>query len=132
MSAIKIEASISLEQLLNAVERLPDEEISHFTEQVLALRARRVAPALPADEAALLQRINQTISPADQRRYDDLVAKRDAEILTPDEHIELLRLSNLREAYDADRIAALAELAQARQTSLAALMVALDISPPPA
>lgn len=129
MSAIKIEASISLEQLLSAVERLPDAEIGRFTEQILALRARRLAPASPADEATLLQRINRTLPPGTQRRCDELLAKRDAETLTAAEHDELLRLSDQCEIEHADRVAALIELAQVRRISLGELMATLGIAP---
>lgn len=118
-----------VEQLLKAVAQLPDEEIGRFTEQVIALRARRVAPVLSAAEGALLQRVNRAFPDDDLRRYDELVAKRRAETLTPAEHDELLRLSNRYEAHDASRLAALSELAQLRRVSLAKLLTSLDIMP---
>jgi hypothetical protein len=118
-----------VEQLLKAVAQLPDEEIGRFTEQVIALRARRVAPSLPAEEEILLQRINSAFPADDQQRYDALVAKRLDETLTPDEYDELLRLSDLYEAYDATRIAALSDLAQVRGVPLTDLMSSLDIGP---
>jgi hypothetical protein len=65
-----------------------------------------------------------------QQRYDDLIAKRQAETLTPDEHAELLRLSDQTERVHAERIAALAALAQIRQTTLPDLMRDVGIAPP--
>jgi hypothetical protein len=118
-----------LEELLKAVAQLPDDEIGRFTEQVIALRARRVAPSLPAEEEVLLQRINRAFPAEDQQRYDALVTKRQDETLTPDEYDELLRLSDRHEAFDATRIAALIDLAQVRGVSLTDLMSSLDIEP---
>ena len=131
MSTIQIESNISLEQLLKAVSQLPDEEIGRFTEQIVALRARRIAPSLTIDEETLLHRINQALPANDQRRYDALITKRQDETLTSAEHDELLCLADRQEAHDADRLAALSDLARLRGLSLTALMVSLDIPPSP-
>jgi hypothetical protein len=129
MAVIQVEATISLEQLLKVVAQLPDDEIGSFTEQVIALRARRIAPSLPNDEGDLLQRINQALPSKDLQRYDELVAKRDAETLTPAEHDELLKLSDRYEEQDATRIAALIDLARMRGVALADLMASLEFTP---
>ena len=62
-----------------------------------------------------------------QQRYNDLVGKRRAEQLTLDEHTELLALTDQIEQAEADRAAALASLAQIRQTSVRAVMQALGL-----
>jgi hypothetical protein len=130
MTAIHIEAQVSPEQLLRAVEQLPPRELAMFVAQVLALRAKRDAPHLSHKEAALLMRINQGI-PADlQRSYDDLITKRRATTLTPEDHAELLQLTDRIETLEADRIATLADLARLRHTSLTDLMHTLGIQPP--
>lgn len=110
------------EQLLAAAERLPAEQLAAFAAEVLALRARRLSPALPVDEAALLERIAAAPPVAEEQRYAELVAVRDAEALTPAAYAELLRLSDAREARNADRLAALAELATLRGVTLADLL----------
>lgn len=120
----------SPEQLLRAVEGLPGEELDAFVEQVLALRARRVATHLSSDEATLLLTINRPI-PADiQQRYDELIGKRRAETLTTEEQAQLLQLTDHIELLNAERVFALADLARLRQTTLTALMKSLDIQPP--
>jgi len=53
--------------------------------------------------------------------------KRRAEQLTLDEHTELLALTDQIEQAEADRAAALASLAQIRQTSVRAVMQALGL-----
>jgi hypothetical protein len=88
-----------------------------------------VATHLNADESALLQRVNLGLPPAKQRRYDDLVAKRQAEVLTDEEHEELIALSDEQEMIAADRLAALADLARLRDVPLAALVSSLGLAP---
>lgn len=120
----------SPEQLLRAVEHLPGDELDAFVAQVLALRARRVASHLTPQEANLLLTINRAIPVEIQQRYDELIAKRRAVSLTPEEHAELLKLTDQVELLNVQRVSALADLAQLRRTTLAALMHSLDIQPP--
>ena len=122
MPTIHLQAQVSSEELLRAVEQLPPPELAAFTEKVLALRLRQAAPVLSQDESELLMRINQGV-PADiQLRYDTLIAKRAAETLTAEEHAELLRLTDQIEQIDANRMEQLVALAQMRQISLAQLL----------
>lgn len=130
MSTIQMHIQVSPNELAAAVAQLPPAERDQFINRVLALRLQQM-PVLPADEAALLLAINQGVSEADQHRYGELLAKRQAETLTPDEYTELLRRSDEIERLHAERMAALARLAQLRQTTLAHLMVDLGITPQP-
>lgn len=128
MTTIPIE--VSTEQLLRAVDRLPQHELETFVAQVVALRAQRAAPHLTQGETALLLQINSGL-PADiQHRFDVLVAKRQAETITPDELHDLIQITDQIEQQDAQRLAALIDLAQLRQTTVPALMNALGIQPP--
>ena len=52
MPTLHIEAELSPEELLAAVQQLSPAELDAFTAKVLALRAARVAPSLPAAESA--------------------------------------------------------------------------------
>jgi hypothetical protein len=97
--------------------------------QVLSLRAERGAPVLPAAESELLLKINRPIPDDLQRRYDELIARRDARTLTPEEHEELLGLTDQVELLEADRMGHLIELAQLRQIPLEALMKQLGLQP---
>jgi hypothetical protein len=93
-------------------------------------RADRLPPHLPEKEADLLQRINQGLPPELWQRYHDLIDKRRAETLTPEEHADLIALSDQIEEANARRIGLLIELARLRQTSLEALMEQLGIKAP--
>ncbi len=129
MTVIKVEAHLSSGDLLKAVEQLDAPQLAQFVAEVIALQARRNAPALPQAEAELLQRINGGV-PADlQRRYSELIARQRAEQLTHEEHQELLRLTAQIERIEAQRVEDLAALARLRGASLAQLTSDLGIAP---
>jgi hypothetical protein len=130
MATLRVEAELSVEALLKAVGQLSPVDLDEFVQQVLALQARRRSSSLPRPEAELIAKINQGVPPDLQKRYDELIAKRRAERLTPDEHEALLRLTEEMEGLEAQRLDDLAELARLRQTSLRGVMDALGIRPP--
>ena len=86
MPILQVETELSTDKLLKAVEQLSQPELERFAFQVIALRARRQVHSLPQTEAKLLLKINEGLPPEVQRRYDELIAKRRAESLTPDEY----------------------------------------------
>ena len=128
MTTIPIE--VSTEQLLRAVERLPPQALDAFVAQVIALRAQRNAPHLSQEETALLRQINARLAPELQFRFNELVAKRQAETITPDELQELIQITDQIEHHDAQRLAALNNLARLRQMTTPALMDLLGIRAP--
>jgi hypothetical protein len=130
MSIVEIRSQVSLDELLKGVAQLDMPELEHFISQVLTLRAKRLASSLPHEEAELLQKINQGLPSDVQQRYDELTVKRRAETLLPEEHQELLAFIDRIERADAERVQALAELAQLRHISVTTLMAELGIHPP--
>lgn len=86
------------------------------------------SPSTAKADADLLLRINE--GPAEEiwRRYHELSAKRDSETLTPEEHDELVALSETIEAADVKRLEYMAELAKLRGVSLRALRAELVIA----
>lgn len=110
--------TINPAQLLAAAEQLTAKELAAFAADVVALRARRLAPSLAADEATLLQRINAAAPAVEAQRYAELVTLRDTEALSGAEYAELLRLSDAREERNAARMAVLMELATLRGVTL--------------
>ncbi|MFQ5855665.1 MAG: hypothetical protein ACE5LU_08500 [Anaerolineae bacterium] len=87
-------------------------------------------PHLSKTESELLQHINLGLSQAEWQRYHELIAKRRAETLTPDEQEELIAFSDRIEEANARRMAYLVDLARLRQTSLEAVMEELGITAP--
>jgi hypothetical protein len=130
MPTIEVRSQVSLDELLNGVAQLDMPELEHFVSQVLTLRARRIAPCLPKEEAGLLEKINKGLSSEAQQRYDDLTAKRQAETLTSEEHQELLTLIDHIERADAERAQTLTDLARLRKVSVTTLMSDLGLRPP--
>jgi hypothetical protein len=129
MPTINIQAEVSIDVLVKAVEQLRETELRQFTAQVLALNAKRMAPSLMQEEEALLLRINGSLPVDIQQRFDELIGKRDAETLDNEEHLELLRLTQQVEAFDVARLEALTKLAALRGVTLTELMRQLDLNP---
>ncbi len=130
MPVVQVEAQVPTDELLKAVDKLSQPELEQFVFQVIALRAKRQAPSLSRAESDLLLKINEGVPSDVQKRYNELIAKRQAETCTPDEYEELLRLTQQVERSEVRRVEYLAELARLRGTSLTALMASLGIQPP--
>lgn len=84
-------------------------------------------PHLDKTETVLLESINLGISSEVWERYAILKDKRDAEILTPDEHQELIEISDSIELANVERIKNLIKLAEYRNIPLRTLMQELGI-----
>lgn len=120
---------MSLDELLQAANQLNEADLERLLQQVAILRAQRKTNVLPLEEAKLLQKINQGIDPELRTQYQTLRAKKEAETLTDAEYNTLIQLSNTIEQFGAQRLEALANLAQLRACSLSELMVSLGIQP---
>ena len=130
MTGFRVEAQVSVTNLLKAVRQLSLPEMESFIHQVIALQAQRKAPSLSQAEAELLLIINQGLPPSLRTRYAELIAKRKTESLSSDEHGELLRLTEQVEKLEVQRVELLAELAHVRKTTLSALMKELGLRKP--
>ena len=129
MPKVQLKPSIELdfEEVLNGVAQLKANELEQFADQVLALRARRRAPALPKAEADLLQKINQGLPAEQWHRYEQLNDKLHEETITPEEHGEFLELVDRIELADAERVGHLTELANLRGVSFDSLVDQLGL-----
>lgn len=125
-----LQASVSTNAILTAVRQMPIAELERLVDQVIAIRAARVAPHLTADESALLARINQGLPAADRAKLRALVALRDDETISAGEWQELAALTDQLELLHADRLGALVELAQLRGVTLDEVMSQLGIQFP--
>ncbi len=113
---------LSAPQIMAAVEHLSLPELEAIASRVLALRAARRAPHVDGEETALLRRINQTLSEDLRMRLQALIAQRDTAALTEAEYSELASLTDRLEILHADRMEALATLAQRRGVTLDEVM----------
>ena len=87
------------------------------------------APRLSPRESELLLEINRGLPAGAAERYGELMSRRRAEALAPEEHQELLRLTEEAERLQAERIERLVQLAHLRGKPLGLLMEELGIRP---
>lgn len=116
-------------EILRTAPPLPADELQAWAEEVNALRAQQAAPHLTRDETALLLEINSGLPAELQERFEELVSRREAGTITDSELQELISLTERVEHSDAERLRALAELAELRQTTLPDLMNTLGLWP---
>ena len=131
MSTIPLKSRSPRDDLLRAAELLGAEDLKRFIADVLALRAQREGSVLAADETGLLREINRPLPDDRRSRLDELAERRREETLLPEEQSELIRLSDELEHCEANRLAALADLAMLRGVTLVTLMQELGIAAPP-
>src|SRR5437870_13788241 len=98
MAVVSVQAKLTTEDLLAALEQLEPAEAEKITRRLLHLQARRKAPNLSQREAELLREIYREKRPGFQERFDLLNAKRRDFTLTPEEHQDLLPLVDESEA----------------------------------
>ena len=80
-------------------------------------------------ESELFKVINRSLSPREKERWDELVARRDAESLSFQEHDELIRLGNELDALNVSRLQAIGQLAKIRGVPFQGLCRQLEIMP---
>ena len=91
-------------------------------------RNKRV-PSLSERESELLLAINRGLPGEEAERYQELIRRRQAGVLSPEEHRDLLHLTDEVERLQAERMANLSELARLRGVPLGSLMEELEIRP---
>jgi HPt (histidine-containing phosphotransfer) domain-containing protein len=128
---LKSEINVELDQLLAGVEQLDTHDLEQFLMQIRYVLAHRKSSNLPTLEIELIQRINQTLPNEIQQQYNDLRAKMRSGNITPMEHQDLLKLVDIVEQADGDRLQYLVQLSQLRNISVSDLMKQLDIHPQP-
>ncbi len=129
MPKIKLEAQLSKEDLLQAVEQLTNTEIEEFMVNIMAFRAKKITNNLSNKETELLLKINDTLDKNIQEKYQLLITKRQKEELNNNEYEELLTLTELIEKHQNKHLKYLVELSNLRGCSLEKLMNELEIKP---
>ena len=107
-------STVSAEKLLQELSRLNNTALDQFLDQALLLRAERRAPHLSKKETELFTVINYHRSSEAQTRFNFLVTKRRANKITFEELAELRAMTDESENQAAERIRAVAELAELR------------------
>ncbi|MCU0495295.1 MAG: hypothetical protein MUD01_27215 [Chloroflexaceae bacterium] len=134
--SITIDLTPEIEQKLKQVAARAGLTPHAYVAETLRERLEHVSesvnpPQLSSAETKLLITINTSLSAIAWERYHELVARRQAEVLSDDEQQELIALTDQIEAANVVRVGAVAELAKLRGTSLDTLMATLGLKPQP-
>ena len=109
---------ISSQQIISAVQTMPLNELEQLVGNVLAARAERVAPHLSGEESKLLRTIQQTLPDDSRLRMKELQTLRDSGELSAQGFTELAELIEELEMFHAERMKAMASLADLRGVTL--------------
>ena len=127
MASLTLQLPPDTEALLREQAARAGKDISQYLTGLIKSSPRRPATALSVQETPLFHTINRGFPAEFWQRLRILDAKRIAEMLTESEHQELILLAEEVEKAQADRIAALAELAQLRGMDIDEVMLQLGI-----
>lgn len=126
MSVVLVKAQLTTQELMDAIGQLSPLELAQVARYASRLRRQKISGHSPREKE--LVRTARRRRPREfQRRYEELMRKRQAETLTDAEYQELLRMTDEAEAFDARRSEALAELAELRNTDIDSLMRELGL-----
>ena len=120
----------SVTTLFQEVERLDNRSLDTFIDNILLLRTQRKTSDKQKEEAALLQKINKSLSIKQIERFRTLNEKRLNDNITEQEYAELGILVEKIEKLNVTRLKYLITLAQLRNTSVTELMNQLGIINP--
>ena len=129
MSSVQIKSSVTVNDLIGGVEQLSNQDLDSFINNILSIRAKRKSAKLDKEESHLMEKINEFLPKEEFERYKVLIRKRDNKSLTEIEHGELIAFSDKIELIHAERISALAKLANLRGVTLDEIMKELEIRP---
>lgn len=121
--------NISLNDVLKLMPQLEAKELELFLNEAAAILADLKTPKVDKEEVELLLKINNWIAPQTEQRYEELRAKMKDDQITKSEYEELLKLVDIVELHNADRISNLFNLSKIRNISLDELMKDLGIMP---
>ncbi len=127
---ITLDIATDLEyQILQQAQRRGLDAESYVLDLLRESLASRECSKGVLSESELLEEVNRGFPPQVWRRYRELIARRQADTLSPEEHAELISLIDRIEVANAHRIEFLAELATRRQVPLRELMAEMGIQP---
>ena len=122
--------NLSSQQIISAVQTMPLDELEHLVSDVLAVRAERIAPHISGEEGKILRTIQQTFPEKKLLRMKELQALRDDEKLSPEGFGELAELIEKLELFHAERMKAVADLADLRGVTFQTTMKQVGLSLP--
>jgi hypothetical protein len=104
------------------IEQLPGDSLTKAVEFMETLSQSPSEPSRQTQEQQLLAIIQRQLTPDEQARLTDLRQRQADDTITGEEHQELLAFVDRVEQQDAERAAALVQLAELRQVELKTLV----------
>ena len=104
-------------------------DVPTLVRETMAARLREYNPARRLTERELVEQINRGFSEEFWARFRELVAKRRAETMTPEEQQEAIGMTDRTEARAVERLQCLLELSARRGRSVQQLMTEMGIRP---
>ncbi len=122
-------SQLSLNEILNSVERLESSKFEQFYRDLTALRIQKNGmPTLNSIESQLLTTINTEFDPKKWERLTYLDWKLEFGALTAKEEAESLKLAEAYENFSVERLKCLSQLALLRRVSIDTLMQQLGVN----
>jgi hypothetical protein len=119
--------NVALATLVHEAERLDNRSLDAFIDNILSLRAQRTTSDAQKKEAALLKKINKSLSPIENERFSTLNTQRIRHTLLAAEQSELFALLEKLEKLNVSRLKYLTSLARLRNISVRELMQQLGL-----
>jgi hypothetical protein len=120
---------IIISELLQGVGQLSVREFEEFFNKIQSIRIQKIPNSLNDDENKLLRQIKTSVLSTKQVRFNYLIARRDASIITVNEYEELLKLTDDIEKSDTIRLKRMAKLADLKGISLTEALHTFGITP---
>jgi hypothetical protein len=120
---------ITISELLQGVGQLSVREFEEFFNKIQSIRTQKIPNSLNDDENKLLKQIKTSVLSTKQVRFNYLIARRDASIITVNEYDELLKLTEDIEKSDTIRLKRMAKLADLKGISLKEALNTFGITP---
>jgi hypothetical protein len=122
-------SQLSVNEILNSVERLESSKFEQFYRDLTALRIQKTGlPKLNSIESQLLTTINTEFDPKKWERLTYLDWKLEFSALTDKEEAESLKLAEAYESFSVERLKCLSQLALLRRISIDVLMEQLGVN----
>jgi hypothetical protein len=116
-----------IEGFVKSAEKLRLSQLDDLICRLRDMKQQRLINRLPADEAELIEKLNNWLPADTQEQLSALIAKRDANTLNPKEQTDLTALLEKAKEEHNKRVEVLTELASLRGISLTALMNDLGV-----
>lgn len=124
---IKYGMTASVEEVAAAVEKLSLADLSRLSATMLERMSGQGSASQQFQESLLLYAIQKALPEEKLDRYEKLILRRRAALLTEAEYEELLALTQEVEASDARRLELMARLSELRHVPLRTLMTQLNL-----